>query len=107
MVSVDTDKLIRDKAKAIADAAIAHIRAFSRPNQRPDLCQAELLDEVIARLKAEHHAVINGWRGPNERALTESEAVAGAAARLGLTVVEMPLREAEPSNVIGLPRIGK
>lgn len=108
MVSVDTDKLIRDEAKQLVRALLGNVAWVCKEHPRPDLHAVELLDAVIEELQRERENHLRG--SPCDRMNappTESEVVAGAAVRLGLTVIEMPLREAEPSNVIGLPRIGK
>lgn len=60
MVSIDTDKLIRDKAENLAAALLKHIGWAGQGAARPDLAELELLDAVIERLKAERHARANG-----------------------------------------------
>lgn len=53
MVSIDTDKLIRDKADNLAAALLKHIGWAGQGTARPDLVEIELLDAVIEVLTKE------------------------------------------------------
>lgn len=53
MVSIDTDKLIRDKAENLAAALLKHIGWAGQGAARPDLAEIELLDAVIEVLTKE------------------------------------------------------
>ena len=102
MVSIDTDKLIRDKADNLAAALLKHIGWAGQGTARPDLVEIELLDAVIELLQRERHNRVTD-RGI-ENSLTKSGIV--RAATDGKTI-DFPLREMDHSDVAGLPTVGR
>lgn len=99
MVSIDTDKLIRDKADNLAKALLKHVEIYARGANHPGLRQVEVLDLVIAHLKEERRAIVNGWREPTKSSVVR-------ATTDGKTI-DFPLREMDHSDVAGLPTVGR
>lgn len=81
MVSVDTDKLIRDEASLLVRALVGDLDFVAKEHPRPDLHAVELLDAVIEELQRHRERRLQ----PNEQ----------------------PAVRPRGPNVIDLPEVGR